>query len=169
MATISFPYPPQGLHAFRKLREYRKLHELSYPLEDIRNEKNPGILVGKKKRGKILVNQKANSIADIAATLMKQEEDGHDWESAAESKPSKKEKMRKGRQQRISSQSDSREKSIDASAPGKVRSTSSEAPNVTIAWRNLLDAGFAERWPAAVVHGGLDYTRHTTGPPLPSS
>ena len=74
MATISFPNPPQGREALHKLREYRKLHELSYPLEDFKSEKSEHALLEKKKRPRWLMNQKANSIADIAAVLQRQED-----------------------------------------------------------------------------------------------
>ncbi|KAI9823631.1 MAG: hypothetical protein M1832_002412 [Thelocarpon impressellum] len=78
MASISFPKPPQGLKAYTKLREYRRLHELSYPVEDFQSETNPHAVMPKKKRGRKLMDQKANSVADIAAVLKQQEEEGRE-------------------------------------------------------------------------------------------
>ncbi|KAK3074610.1 hypothetical protein LTR53_002821 [Teratosphaeriaceae sp. CCFEE 6253] len=91
----------QGLHAFKKLREYRKLHELCWkpPLSlskpysdaDIEYEKEKlGDRGGSKKesvydiirkrkarlREKQVMDQKANSVADLAAVLLEQEEVG---------------------------------------------------------------------------------------------
>ncbi|KAI9837352.1 MAG: hypothetical protein M1819_000427 [Sarea resinae] len=73
LAAISFPSPPQGLIAYQKLREFKMLHELSYPLDLIRDEKT-GQLLGKKKRAKKIMDQKATAVADIAAVLKLQEE-----------------------------------------------------------------------------------------------
>lgn len=96
-AKITFPKTPTtpnlGLDAFRKLREYRKMHETAwdsslrarakeiahkgvyYSIEELK-EKDKGFLKGliKKERkvlGTLLGNQKANSVADMAAVLAK--------------------------------------------------------------------------------------------------
>ncbi|KAK4553946.1 hypothetical protein LTR86_009122 [Recurvomyces mirabilis] len=91
----------QGLDAFQKLREYRKLHELNWTpplslsriysdadiehekqqLEDRGGSKKESVYdVIKRRKRKIRVgmvmNQKANSIADLAAVLIEQEEAG---------------------------------------------------------------------------------------------
>ncbi|EME47954.1 hypothetical protein DOTSEDRAFT_147019 [Dothistroma septosporum NZE10] len=88
----------QGLHAIKKLREYRKLHELSWEQTSLmtRNFTDKEIETEKKKlenRGgskketvydiikrqkhkmkvKMVMDQKANSIADLAAVLLEQE------------------------------------------------------------------------------------------------
>ena len=76
MAAITFPKPPQGMKAYQRLREYRKMHELSWPLEDFKQEKNPNAIMSMKQRGKKLMDQKANSVADIAAVLKSQERQG---------------------------------------------------------------------------------------------
>jgi hypothetical protein len=83
LAKVDF-YPvdtPQaaaaGLHAFRRLREYKKMHELQWPAElameeqdttDSGKKSNPKPL-SRKLRGRKLCDQKANSIADLAAAL----------------------------------------------------------------------------------------------------
>jgi hypothetical protein len=68
---ISFPRgaAPAGLSAFQKLREYRRLHELSWD-ESLRTDKD-GKIITRKERGRKLCDQKANSVADIAAVLGK--------------------------------------------------------------------------------------------------
>lgn len=62
MASVQFPFTAIGLKTFRKLREFRKLHETAYPKELVQG------LTKKEKKYK-LMDQKANSIADLAASL----------------------------------------------------------------------------------------------------
>jgi Transcriptional regulation of mitochondrial recombination len=154
-ATISFPSPFQGLKALHKLREYRKLHELSYPLELIQDK--GGRLLGKKARGKVLMNQKANSVADIAAVLKGQE---GDLEKALKEKESlgvvgvKRPMPKRGilrKAQKLEAKIAELEKV--------------ETEHVKIQWANILDAEFAESWPDSVVHDGLAVSRHTAPHP----
>ena len=152
MATISFPYGPQGLHAFRKLREYRKMHELAIPIEDIRDKTktDPNALMERKKRPRLLMDQKANSVADIAAVLAKQAEAGTAWARTTDSTTP-------------GDPSQSRPAAPSTVSDGE--EGSSGVTGVTISWRNIFDAEFAESWPSEVVHSGLDYTRHTIDNP----
>lgn len=83
LAAVSFPNAPQGLQAFRKLREYRKLHELSWGkptivnggLLDLENpyRRHEIARPPKKERSRLIMDQRANSIADLAAVLREQE------------------------------------------------------------------------------------------------
>ncbi|KAL8812919.1 MAG: hypothetical protein Q9200_000658 [Gallowayella weberi] len=73
LCLVEFPRPSQGLLAYRRLREFRRLHETAYPLSLITRDEGPQ-LYGTKKRGKILMDQKANSVADLAAVLLLAEE-----------------------------------------------------------------------------------------------
>lgn len=69
MATISF-LPGAGsigLSAFQKLREYRRLHETSWDKSILHHDFK--LSEGKNLRGRKLQDQKANSVADIAAVL----------------------------------------------------------------------------------------------------
>ncbi|KAK4539962.1 hypothetical protein LTR36_009932 [Oleoguttula mirabilis] len=91
----------QGLHAFKKLREYRKLHELNWTpspllskpkteaeiehmkdkLSDRGGNKKENVydlIVREKKRMRVesVMDQKANSVADLASVLIAQEELG---------------------------------------------------------------------------------------------
>lgn len=72
LLTATFPSPSQGLAAFRKLRELRMLHEHNWEHPDPDARKLPE----KKERGRIIMDQKANSIADLAWVLRGQEELG---------------------------------------------------------------------------------------------
>lgn len=77
MAIVSFPSPWQGEHAYRCLREYRMMHEHCWePSVENNTMQENGQLPPKRERIKMLQNQRANSIADIAATLKLQERDG---------------------------------------------------------------------------------------------
>ncbi|KAF2203236.1 hypothetical protein GQ43DRAFT_439002 [Delitschia confertaspora ATCC 74209] len=67
--TATFPTPYQGLIAYRKLREFRRLHETAW------DETQPELLEqSKKSRIRALMRQKANSIADLAEVLRLQGE-----------------------------------------------------------------------------------------------
>lgn len=77
LATISFP-PGRGslgLSAFQKLRELRRLHETKWDptemVEEIEYEDGTSKIevLSKKARGRKLMDQKANSVADMAAVL----------------------------------------------------------------------------------------------------
>jgi len=68
-AQISFP-PGRGeigLSVFQKLREYRRRHELEWG-DEITFDKE-GKFINKKVRSRKICDQKANSVADIAAVL----------------------------------------------------------------------------------------------------
>lgn len=62
MASVEFPFSTIGLKTFKKLREFRKLHETAYPKELVQGKT-------KKEKKSILMDQKANSIADLAVSL----------------------------------------------------------------------------------------------------
>ena len=62
MATVVFPNNDMGLKTYHKLREFRMLHETDYD-EKIKME------TSMKERKYILMNQRANSIADLAESL----------------------------------------------------------------------------------------------------
>ncbi|KAK6533540.1 hypothetical protein TWF694_002478 [Orbilia ellipsospora] len=59
LLTVSFTNPKTGLKAFQHLRELRKLHETQWDKELLKKKV--------KERSRILQDQRANSIADLAA------------------------------------------------------------------------------------------------------
>lgn len=154
---VEFPRPVQGVIAFRKLREFRRLHETSYPLDIITQKEGPhkGQLLGTKKRGKVLMDQKANSVADLAAVLLQQEK-GPTTEQIerSERRVKRVEKLRKQK------------------GANKVKKKPVLAPElggtegVMVRWADILDAEFAETWPVAVVHDVLGKSRYTAAFPL---
>ncbi|EMD58832.1 hypothetical protein COCSADRAFT_102645 [Bipolaris sorokiniana ND90Pr] len=69
--VVTFPTPAQGHSAFRKLREFRKLHETAW------DKTNPEMVsMDRKQRIKKIMNQRANTSADLAEVLRIQEEHG---------------------------------------------------------------------------------------------
>lgn len=103
------PHNPQGLYAFRKLRELRHLHETCWqPSEELarnhtedeieelqeqldnrggsKKENVFDLIKRKKKKMRIaeVMDQKANSVADLAAVLVEQEKVGVEVEAAQE-------------------------------------------------------------------------------------
>ncbi|KAL8958215.1 MAG: hypothetical protein Q9193_004685 [Seirophora villosa] len=152
LCLVEFPRPSQGLLAFRRLREFRRLHETAYPLSLITRAKDQ--LLPKKQRGKLLMDQKANSIADLAAVLKLQKEG---WR--------KKHVQKKERQiEKVKMLKERGKKKYQRRDPQGPPETGVEG--VRVRWINLLDAEFAEEWPEEVVHDGLTRQRYTAALPL---
>ena len=154
---VDFPSPHAGLAAYRKLREFRRLHETFYNLEDIqeKNGKHAGTLYPTKKRGRILMNQKANSIADLAAVLLQQERGpSEDRVRNAETRMRLVERLRKQKgESKVKKQ------------PLDVRKELQGVKGVCVRWADMLDAEYAETWPQDVVHDELLKSRHTAAWP----
>ncbi|KAL3419635.1 hypothetical protein PVAG01_08133 [Phlyctema vagabunda] len=58
-----------GLAAFQKLREYKMRHQLEWDPEVLGKDPETGYFINKKIRGRLIRDQKANSVADLAAVL----------------------------------------------------------------------------------------------------
>ena len=157
-ALVEFPSSLQGLNAFRKLREFRRLHETAYPLDiiTIKEGEHAGKLMKTRQRGKVLMDQKANSVADLAAVLL-QDEQGPTEESAKHKERSKRFWDRVNRQK------------VEAGkTPTQKRPNLSLGPivdEVRIRWANIMDAHYAEKWPESVVHHTLERSRYTAAFP----
>lgn len=154
---VYFPSHHAGLDAYRKLREFRRLHETSYDLADITDKegKYAGSLYPKKQRGRILMNQKANSIADLAAVLL-QLSAGPNQERV------ERQERRMQRIERLKKQKGA--KKVDKN-PVDIRKEMGGVQGVCVRWANTLDAEFAETWPEAVIHDELKKNRHTAAWP----
>ncbi|KAL8699446.1 MAG: hypothetical protein Q9224_001410 [Gallowayella concinna] len=198
LCLVEFPRPSQGLIAYRRLREFRRLHETAYPLSLITQTegRRKGHLHSTKKRGKILMDQKANSVADLAAVLLRAEE------RLPKIGAEEKKNHQKTRLEKTLKKSDP-EKQIDLEKElEKIENEKKDAKivakekkaewirmmqkkgrkslmrkdpqeierggveGVKIRWANLLDAEFAKQWPEAVVHEGLTRHRYTAAFPL---
>ena len=72
-ATVHFPIPQQGLTAMRKLREYRRLRELTWdnPKYDPKS-----LLTPRKQKIRQMMAYKPYAVADLADILLKQEDEG---------------------------------------------------------------------------------------------
>lgn len=157
-ALVEFPSALQGLNAFRKLREFRRLHETAYPLEliTVKEGEQKGHLMTTKERGKVLMDQKANSVADLAAVLF-QDKAGPTEESAKHKERSKRFWDRVNRQK------------VEAGKPPtKKHPQLSLGPvinEVRIRWANTLDAEYAKEWPKTVLHDELERHRYTAAFP----
>ncbi len=154
---VYFPSPHAGLAAFRKLREFRILHEKNYPLEIVEETEGKwkGSRLPKKRRAKVLMDQKANSVADLAAVLQLQE-----------SGPSE-ERILNAERRRRRVETLKRQKGEDKvkKAPIDVASELGGVKGVQVKWADPLDARFAEAWPGGVHHGGLLKSRYTAAFP----
>ncbi|KUJ21156.1 uncharacterized protein LY89DRAFT_715426 [Mollisia scopiformis] len=134
-AQITFPEGKGfvGLSAFQKLREYRKRHELEWGDEIFLDKE--GKHVNKEIRGRQICDQKANSVADMAAVLGR---------LALKDKPTP--EIVNGRK-------------IWPPRIGLKRE--GQGVNVQVLWRDLTDAEFAETWAENVEHGVLPmHTNH---------
>lgn len=154
---VYFPSPHTGLAAFRKLREFRVLHETSYPLEIIEETEGKwkGSLLPKKRRGKVLMDQKANSVADLAAVLLLQE------------KGPSEERILNAERRRRRVETLKRQKGEDKvkKAPIDVVKEMGGVEGVRVRWANGKDKEFAETWPESVFHGELKRSRYTAAFP----
>ena len=154
---VHFPSHHAGLAAYRKLREFKRLHETSYDLEDITEKegKHAGSLYPKKKRGKILMNQKANSVADLAAVLWQQYIGPTDERKANADR-------RMSRVARLQLQKG--EKNVKKH-PLDVEKELEGVEGISVKWADMLDAEYAETWPEGVIHETLQKSRHTVAWP----
>ncbi|KAL6721731.1 hypothetical protein ACLMJK_000836 [Lecanora helva] len=149
-AMVYFPSPHAGLAAYRKLREFRRLHETTSNLEDF--EKN----CPRKKRGRELMNQKANSIADLAAVLLQQEKGPSEGRvRSAETRMAIVERLKKQKG----------EKKVKKN-PLDVKKELEGVDGVIVRWADLYDTEYASAWPDAVKHDELLKNRHTAAWPV---
>ncbi|KAJ9154873.1 hypothetical protein NKR23_g2282 [Pleurostoma richardsiae] len=128
MAMIQFPagLGVVGQNAFQKLREFKRLHELSwgYQTEEFYRK-------SKRERGEALNDQKANAVADIAAVL---------------SGAGRGNKM-------LLTERDERSSTTEVAGGGAGSGEeSAQLVGATIYWDNLLDRAFARSWSANVRH-----------------
>ncbi|KAL8788228.1 MAG: hypothetical protein Q9195_007397 [Heterodermia aff. obscurata] len=157
-ALVEFPSPLQGLDAFRRLREFRRLHETSYPLDliTVKEGKQKGKLMDTKERGAVLMDQKANSVADLAAVLL-QDEKGPSEEQARHKERSKRYWDLVNRQ-KVKAGKPPTKKHINLSLGPIVN-------EVRIRWADPMDAEYAKTWPQSVVHHSLERSRYTAAFP----
>lgn len=102
------------------------------------------------------MNQKANSVADMAAVLLLQSK-----------KPNEDELKKAERKVRTDGRPLAK-RGLGRQASAEVYTARGSVEGVRIRWANILDAEYAETWPEQVVHDGLEKHRYTAAwPPAP--
>ena len=109
-----------------------------------------------KERGAVLMDQKANSVADLAAVLL-QDEKGPSEERARHKERSKRYWDLVNRQ-KVKAGKPRVRKHVNLSLGPTVN-------QVRIRWADLMDAEYAEAWPQSVVHHSLERSRYTAAFP----
>lgn len=110
-----------------------------------------------KERGRVLMDQKANSVADLAAVLLEQE-------SGPDQKMVERSELRRARVEQLKKR---KGEAKVKKAPIDVRKEfGAGVEGVRVFWANLLDAEFAKTWPKGVEHGDLRVSRYTAAFPV---
>lgn len=203
--SVHFDNEKVGLRAYHLLREFSMQRQLAPPkemitiTEDFLEQKRPrdphkakefderykpkiGAIMEKKHRARVLMDQKATSVADIAAVLAIQEDEiknGFGSDDGTDRTPRRKNgRLPKREVRRLKALS--REDSLDQRALERVAelernlSTPSkevkvvnpaghgeyalEPMQVKILWNDLHNAQYAQSWPERVRHGELELT-----------
>lgn len=154
-ALVEFPSSLQGLNIYRKLRELRRLHETSYDLSLISSK--DGHRMPRKRRASTLMNQRANTVADLAAVLL-QEEAGPLEGTKAHKERSKK------YWDRIKGQKAAAGKPVPKKDPQEPAGIGG-LDGVSIRWADMIDTEYAKKWPEKVEHGPLQRSRYTAAFP----
>ena len=103
----------------------------------------------------MLMDQKANSVADLAAVLLLQE-----------SGPSEQRILNaERRRRRVETLKKQKGEENVKKAPIDIASEMGGIEGVKVRWADMLDMEFAEAWPETVVHGGLEKNRYTAAFP----
>ncbi|EER25151.1 hypothetical protein D8B26_007760 [Coccidioides posadasii str. Silveira] len=214
--SLHFPSSSLGLSAYKMLREFAVQRQLAPEEESITNteetlsRKRPrdpleakkwdeiwkpriGQIMMKKDRARVLMDQKATSVADVATVLAMQEqkikeleEEGKVYEKMSD-KEKKKSLSHKARKRLFHARV--REKAVEEKVRERIatleRALSKKGiqakidegdelvdhkvadGEVKILWTDLQDAQFAENWPESVRHGELEPVReHIMGSKL---
>ena len=158
LCVLSFPNSHQGLSAYRKLREFKHLHEVAYPLSLVTQKDGPhaGNLMSKKEKSRIIMDQKANAIADMAAVLAIQARQPSAEEIA---KANRRVNSRKGVPKP--------KYGLGSWETSDVLEFQGKVDGVSVWWANPTDAEYAETWPEPVRHGPLAVARYTAVWPPP--
>jgi hypothetical protein len=157
LCVLSFPNPLQGINAFALLREFLVRHQTEYPLESITLTKGPnaGNLMSRTERSFKLMDQKANSIADMAHVLSMQ------------ARPPTPEVIKRAKYLVRTDKRPVAKRGPGSRKTHNVFEFQGRIQGTTVWWANVLDAEFAETWPAEVVHGKLAVSRNTAVWPPP--
>ncbi|KAJ5243004.1 uncharacterized protein N7469_001331 [Penicillium citrinum] len=197
--SVHFGDARLGLRAYQLLREFSMQRQFSPPAEmitvtkeyldkkrpkdplaaeefDKMNKKRIGHPMEKKERARVLMDQKATSVADIAAVLAIQEKAianglleqtskrGYLTRKARQRRRAALERLARQQQWNAEHIAALEKRMSDLSGDdveiGEVDGEyPADAKDVKILWRDVHDAYFAESWPADVQHGELELKR----------
>ncbi|KAJ5527409.1 hypothetical protein N7513_011568 [Penicillium frequentans] len=202
--SVHFSDSKLGLRAYQMLREFSMQRQLAPPKEmitvteeflaakrpkgpveaelyDRMNRKRVGNTMEKKERARALMDQKATSVADIAAVLSIQKEEIANGLLSRDG--SRGYLTRKARQRRREALHQEQERAKENAARigvlegylskrsgedvkiGEVESDYPEtAETVKILWHDVHDAHYAEAWDSSIQHGKLERTRNSIIP-----
>jgi hypothetical protein len=161
LAILQFPrgYGSVGLSAFQKLREYRKRHELEWGDEIRLDAEDSKKFEPIKTRGRKICDQKANSVADIAAVMDR-------WVKVPKA-IERKSLVNEDGQSAVNLADEEAHVAVSSEGNGHAEEGDSSV-SVKIFWRDLNDAEFAETWTDNVEHGDLqDFTARKARPSAP--
>ncbi|KAF7589263.1 hypothetical protein BBP40_004521 [Aspergillus hancockii] len=194
--SVHFNEPKLGLRAYHLLREFAMQRQLSPPREMITiteqylNQKRPrdpeeakkfdekygdkvGWLMEKKDRARVLMDQKATSVADVSAVLAIQEEEIKNGFADGKRGFLTRTARRRRREARAKEEAKATEQAERVAGLEQTLSTPDVAykiqepdssngvqgDGIKILWTDVQDARYAQEWPARVRHGELDLTR----------
>lgn len=189
--SVHFGDARLGLRAYQLLREFSMQRQLSPPPEmitvtkeflDAKRPKDPtaaeefdrlnmkriGHPMEKKERARVLMDQKATSVADIGAVLTIQHEEVENGFLERESKrgPLTRKARKRCHEAREREQARAKayaarikalERHLNPRKLGEADDAYPKSPEaVKVLWRDVHDAQYAESWPASVEHGELE-------------
>lgn len=200
--SVHFGDARLGLRAYQLLREFSLQRQLSPPPEmitvteeflaakrprdplaaeefDRLNKKRVGHVMEKKERARVLMDQKATSVADIAAVLAIQEKEVENGFLDKEYKRGyltrrarqrrrltrlREEAQAEANTARVKALEEQLSKMVSEDAEVKIREEDPAYPDrpeaVKVLWQDVHDARYAESWPASVEHGELELMRN---------
>lgn len=188
--SVHFGDARLGLRAYQLLREFSMQRQLDPPKEmitvtekylaskrpkeaveaeeyDENNKRRIGQIMNKKERARVLMNQTATSVADIAAVLAIQEEEVENGflEGYAGKRGYLTPKARRNRRENFKRQAAKAKENATRIADLEKRLRCQIAQDdgaypadidwVKVLWRDIHDAHYAKSWPDSVQHGEL--------------
>ncbi|KAK2748140.1 hypothetical protein FQN57_001264 [Myotisia sp. PD_48] len=200
--SIHFPTPSLGLQAYKLLREFSMRRQLEPPAEmithseeslarkrprdlleakewDEKHSHRKGHVMMKKDRARVLMDQKATSVADVAAVLSlieqheaKQKENETDGVQSpgklsnkarrrvirAQRQQEKHEQVVRERIAELERDMSSETTGVKIDIEGENRDYNVQDGQINLLWIDLQDAQYAKSWPDSVKHGELAQT-----------
>lgn len=196
--SVHFGDSRLGLRAYQLLREFSLRRQLSPPPEmitvteeflklrrpkdpsaaeefDRLNKKRIGHTMEKKERARVLMDQKATSVADIAAVLEIQEKeiadgilDKEQWHQKRFRSQRRRQREAIAKDAELAEEYNARIEALEQQLSeregvevkiGEVGDYPETPGDVKILWRDVHDANYAASWPEKVQHGELEVKR----------